>query len=267
MAPQINSVQCIRQTAAGDEDTFEIFDDLSDDEVEYGYLQVDDYRSYFRCAGPKVKRWVPLPRGTLVQTYPSSSNDSSFEVPQCRIASKECHPSSSPNFSLEVQQCRTASKSLRSYSFESECTASTSTSSTVASVRDTRQVHFRDGLLPGCEDAPNSEHGLEASLADCIFIDRDICGFSLHEYDPESSSVADFAASPYAYMFLEELEVLASLNSLKEHMAAQCIERYENYRHEERQLDKALLLAGVHVNCIHAAPEDIQQPGCTRFSI
>jgi len=121
--------------------------------------------------------------------------------------------------------------------------------------------------LPGCceesdlddlDDVP-SEHELNAPLAEWIFIDREICGFSLHEYFPDDAEVKDFASSPYAREFLEELEHVEFLNAYEQQMAAACPESKEVNRREERQLDKALMLAGVHVRCLHAAAEDIQQ--------
>jgi len=42
-------------------------------------------------------------------------------------------------------------------------------------------------------------------------------------------------------------------------MAEEGKENAQEYRHEERQLDKALLLAGVHVNNIHPAPDEFQR--------
>lgn len=137
-----------------------------------------------------------------------------------------------------------------------------STISTVATSSDLRRVHFRDGLLPDCcedsdlDEVP-SEHELSAPLAEWIFIDRETCGFSLHEYAPDDAEVKDFASSPYARMFNEELARVELLNEHEQQMTAACTENKEVNRHEERQLDKALILAGVHVRCLHAA-EDIQ---------
>lgn len=129
-----------------------------------------------------------------------------------------------------------------------------STDSTVASSSELRHVRFQDGLLPG-QDEP---HEQKTALAEWIFIDRDICGLSLHEYDPESE-IRDFASSPYGYMFIEDLEDVVSLNSLQQHMTAQCSEKNEDSRREERTIDKALLMAGVHVNYLHAEPEEVQE--------
>lgn len=141
----------------------------------------------------------------------------------------------------------------------------TSTVSTEASSNECRRVHFRDGLLPGwgadsdleVVDLPNE---WDRPLADWVYIDRDICGFSLHEYAPHSET-KDFASSPYAEMFLEELNDIECESMFRQQSMDTCEEEEAAYRNEERKLDKALLMAGVHVNCIHAAPEDVQ-PSC-----
>merc|ERR1719253_1192501 len=96
-----------------------------------------------------------------------------------------------------------------------------SITSTAASSSDDRCVHFRDGLLPGClqgsslhdEDMLDIAEEFTSPLADWIFIDRDICGFSLHEYSPNDTEMQDFASSPYARMFLQELAAAEFANS------------------------------------------------------
>jgi len=219
------------------DDAPEVYDDDETVvEVEYGYMQIDDYRSYKMCdVRPKKKRWVPLAQGTHVETYHNSSSKQNRDVSQ------------------------------RSYSFDREATTST-----MASSKDLCQVHFRDGTLPGCQEeqivgVDSSMHELKTSVADWIFIDRDICGFSLHEYDPESqydpdSVTGGFASSPYGQTFREELDDIVNMNLFRQQMTALCAEPSESCTHEERQVDKALLLAGVHVNYIHATPEELQQP-------
>lgn len=240
MAPKVDTFQCMTPTVADDALEVEDDDDVTDDEDEYGYLQIANYRSYRYTVGPKMKRWVPLPRGTRVETYRDSYHNSSFK--QNKEASQASHV------------------------FERE-----STTSTMASSRDLRQVRFRDGILPGCQEEQvgiqglDSMHEVNTSVADWIFIDRNICGFSLHEYDPEAaydpeSSVGGFASSPYGYMFCKELDQVVILNLFKQQMAAQSGEPIEGCTLEERQVDKALLLAGVHVTYIHASPQELHQP-------
>jgi len=71
---------------------------------------------------------------------------------------------------------------------------------------------------------------LNESLAEWIFIDRDICGFSLHEYAPDDADVKDFASSPYARTFIEELAEAEFQNSYKQHIMAACKENSESRR-------------------------------------
>lgn len=111
-------------------------------------------------------------------------------------------------------------------------------------------------------DEPASIHELKTPLAEWIFIERDICGLSLHEYDPDSE-IGDFASSGYGYTFLEDLEEVVCLNALDQQAAALCVDYRARFRQEERQLDKALLLAGVHANSIHADAESFEMPGLT----
>jgi len=101
-------------------------------------------------------------------------------------------------------------------------------------------VRFRDGILPGCygqqEIDLDSVPEQKISVADWIFIDRDICGISLHEYDPDSeydleSVGGGFVSSPYGYIFCEQLDDVVSQN-FQQQMAA---ERAERQMAAERQ--------------------------------
>lgn len=227
------------------------------DAVEYGYLQIDHYRSHFKAEGkcqntsiePMTKRWVALPRGTRVHSYPCISSNSFLDG---KVATKPLHA----HMMKRIEEACSEAVELGL-----DFSDTKSTTSTVASSNDFRRVHFCDGVLPGSwEDSDlngmASTHELSEPLAEWIFIDRDICGFSLHEYAPDDAEVGDFASSPYALMFLQELEIVENLNSYEQWIAATRKEIKELYQHEERQLDKALLLAGVHVNHIHAALMD-----------
>lgn len=137
-----------------------------------------------------------------------------------------------------------------------------STISTSASSSGSRSVHFHDWSSPAEEDAIADERESTpefiAPVAEWIFIDRDICGFSLHEYADEVNEDRDlgsqFASSPYACEFLKELAQIEFLNMYYQQMALACQETKDIQ--EERQLDKALLSAGVRAWCIHAAPEE-----------
>jgi len=236
MAPSVSAFQC-----AGLE--------VKNDAVEYGFLQIDDYVSQKKKGvTPRAKRWVPLPRGTQVHSYTSCA----VEAKQKQIAPRalrSCMRQVQLSVKLDMDACETAS---------------TSTTSTAASSSDDRRVHFRDGLLPGClqhsslDDVNWIDIASEFTvpLADWIFIDRDICGLSLHEYAPNDPEIQDFASSPYACMFLEELAAAEFANVYDQQVVAASREHEQQYRHEERQLDKALFLAGTHMNYLHAAPEE-----------
>merc|ERR1719440_400924 len=54
--------------------------------LEYGYVQIDDYRSKKRvkdsAASPLKKRYVPLPKGTFVRTY---SEECVAETPRGKV--------------------------------------------------------------------------------------------------------------------------------------------------------------------------------------
>jgi len=140
-----------------------------------------------------------------------------------------------------------------------------STGSTAASASDLRQVRFRDGLTPGSEEAA----AVWTAVADWIFIDRDICGMSLHEYDPDGE-VKDFASSPYGRDFLHSLDFIVSMNAFEEAKAARCTGSMTAYKVDERELDKALFTAGVHVNTwlhIHQATKEVTDEEPTFFEV
>lgn len=242
MAPRFDFVRCRAPIEA--EVDGEPYHAGQDDDSEYGYLQIDDYRSYKRGSNEaKLTRWVSLPRGTPVHTYDNSNDNFA-----CAGFVSEASPTS-------PRSCTSR--------FDREGTAST-----VASSSDDRNVRFGDGLLPGSLNAParhGSVHELKTTLAEWVFIDRDICGFSLQEYDP-GSAIKDFVSSPYGLMSLMEQQHVASLNEIKQQKAALCKESVQKARSEERQLDKALLMAGVHVNLIHET-SDASAPNVTVVSL
>jgi len=251
MAPRFDFVRCREPIGTDD---IEVHCDADEavqgdvmfgvsEEVEYGYLQIDEYRCYKGDSDePKVKRWVSLPRGTRVHTY-DKFNDAYSCAGLASIAPKGTSPDScSPSFDRE------------------------GTTSTLASSSD-RTVRFRDGLSPGSQEEPaepGSMHKANTLLADWAFIDRDICGVSIQEYDPDSEA-KDFWSSPYGLTSMMERQHVASLNTIKQQMAALCAESVENTKREERQLDKALLMAGVHVNLIHET--DAFEPLVTVVSV
>merc|ERR1711912_137266 len=116
--------------------------------------------------------------------------------------------------------------------------------STRASSSDSRRVHFSDGALPGVEGNASSD-SLPSSIAEWIYIDRNICGFSLYEYAPQVPAFSDFASSHLALEFLIEMDKLVRLN-LSQHAERMADENYRTrYLSEEKELDNALKLAGV----------------------
>jgi hypothetical protein len=176
---------------------------------EYGYVQIDEYafkhRQSKRGITPGPKRWVPLP----------------------------------PNVQVHGHACsRSACSTPRS-------TFSESSLSTVATVEDLlvaeRHVHFCDGARAGSDAA--AEVGMGEPLAEWIYVDRDICGFSLYEYDPLHNK--EFASSPFAREFLEELCNVESVNDYNQRKMAACERRSEEHTREEDKIDQALMAAGV----------------------
>jgi len=123
-----------------------------------------------------------------------------------------------------------------------------SSNSTVASAGDLRRVSFCDGISLGEEvDARKSmddDSGI-VQLAEWIYVDRDICGFSLCEYAPTDAYFKDFASSYHAYHFLGELSKVESLNHYEQYEAMMCSVRSQQYIDEEIELNQSLTLAGV----------------------
>lgn len=218
---------------------------------EYAYLQIDEYACKKQQNRPLgAKRWVPLPKGTHVHTHSINGKPIMMDDRR-RVAS---HPMRSCMKQTQFSGCSKMLLDLDSFE-------TVSIASTVASSSEDRRVRFRDGV--GCMQDTSADEMDQidiadehmAPLADWIFIDRDICGFSLYEYAPDDPEIMDFASSPYACMFFQELADVEYVNSWGQRFAAASNENGDQYRHEERQLDKALLSAGVHVNYLHADPD------------
>lgn len=257
MAPKVSASRCMGPV---------------DDAVEYGYLQVDDYTTQKKRGIALSKRWVPLPRGTRVHSYIEPSDGAQQrQVPYLVSGgSRAPHLMCMVKCQRALSRVDTTRSCMKQAQFcvklDADSCETMSTASTVASSSDDRRVHFRDGLLPGClQDSHLDAVGcvdvaaeFTAPLADWIFIDRDICGFSLHEYAPSDSEVQEFASSPYACMFLQELDAIGFANSYDQQSLPASEEQQQQYRHEERELDKALFMAGTHVNYLHAALEEAE---------
>lgn len=245
MAPKVEMLRCAAPSAP----------ETPVDGVEYGYLQLVAKKKGAECA---EMRWVSLPRGVPIHSYPRSDSISTFETRQSAVSAK-------PLRSCMRQPQRSTCADVVTPGLDSWDTASVT--STVASSNDARRVRFRDGVLPGSsmdaydempllEEVPIGSE-MSALLAEWIFIDRDICGFSLYEFAPDDAEIGDFASSPYARMFLEELAYVEFQNLYEQNVSAALA--MQGHKQEERQLDRSLLLAGVHVRCIHSAFEDVQE--------
>lgn len=207
-------------------------------EGKVGYLQVEQYaalKKRLRFVDSSLRRWVTLPKDTHVVSYPSSHSAAAGTQSQ--------KPSGQPLRSC-LKQRQHECKGEDDAPPTPRSTASGCSDSTRASSSDTRRVHFRDGGLPGIEvDA--SLVGSVRSIDEWIYIDRDICGFSLYEYAPHVSAFKDFASSQFARAFLAEMGKLETMN-LMQHAERMTDERYlARYMSEEKELDDALKLAGV----------------------
>lgn len=222
-------------------------------DLEYGYLQIDEYRSRKKvrdCSTkPLGKRWVPLPKGSFVHTY----NEDSVAADAYRNKVNTEPLRSCLRQPPYCKQAVAAEDSLTMEKWDIE-----SATSTVASSSDSRRVRFPDGLTPGCweyvEDELTSLGVIEYKpLAEWIYVDRDICGYSLHVYSPDDNMTKDFASSPFARMFIGQMDHMEFLGMWSERSVIESDSA--THRHEERHIDKALLMAGVHADLIHAPAE------------
>jgi len=208
----------------------------ADSPLAYGYLQVENYRPKQRRRktrgielGPK--RWISLPRDVKVHSFPLATEQEDEASSKERVPLPSC-------LKQDVQGpgdkcCSDLSLSL----------SRSSSMSTTASVSDHRHVHFRDGLEIACDmpDRRNLPHDMGTSLAEWIFVDRDICGVSLYMYDSSEAHLCDydyFTSSPFGRSFKEEL---ASLHALQSDSASDM----GLYDQEEQDLDRSLRQAGV----------------------
>jgi len=252
MAPRVSTCQRIAPQVAAEPDESPVAE-VEDDYVEYGYLQIDRYVDFKKEAKKEgsetwASRWVSLPLGTPVLSY-SSLN--SFSM---RESQDKKHVSLVP-----LRSCLKLGRTC----VDLDSCDTMSTISTAASSSGHLKVHFADECSGDdwadevLDESMSSSAPFSSPLAEWAYIDRDICGFSLHEYNPDVNE--EFASSPYGCAFLEELSKVEFLNGYENQRASDsaCEQDEERKTHEERLLDKALLLAGVRSWCIHAGPEDI----------
>jgi len=170
--------------------------------AEYGYWQIDNYaqqKAKGRMPGPK--RWVPLPSATKVLSYKVGDQPVKFDDPPSDCSSTELHRSGK-DAAEDTQPSMSPVRSDSTMASSSEC-----------------HVHFCDA-------------------AEWIFVDREICGISLHEYAPYCASHADFVSSPFGRLFLQDLARIEATNRASKMSI-------ESGDQDERELDETLKLAGV----------------------
>jgi len=231
--------------------------------LEYGYLQIENYarkqRDKARGIVPGPTRWVSLPSGTKVHSYaidtgPSQRCSGSNVAEEAKPSSRQLVAQPRRSSLKQQQLCKDAAEAFLS-------PRSAKSDSTAASASDQRQVHFCDEplpvfpldvsqqSLPACETSSGYPSPLAQNvigpLAEWIFVDRDICGFSLCEYSPNDVKFKDFASSHYGYLFLTEMTALESVSQCEQHKIVACQTSSERHNQEEWELDEALKLAGV----------------------
>lgn len=138
-------------------------------------------------------------------------------------------------------------------------TLSETSQSTVDSANDHRRVHFCDGVDSSCDasisrcDSAKSLVNVGTPLVEWIYIDRDICGFSLCEYAPSDPNFKDFASSDYGRNFLSELTNVEMEAYGEQGKRASCIASSTVYYQEESLLNEALAMAGVKPHFVYNA--------------
>lgn len=80
-----------------------------------------------------------------------------------------------------------------------------------------------------------------APLAEWRYVDRDICGISLHNYVQGH----EFASSDYGRDFCEQLRQLEISTQSQQSTVWNCELAHKEYVEQEQLLDKSLIAAGV----------------------
>jgi hypothetical protein len=220
----------------------------------YGYLQVNDFarkQKRFGRITSSQKNWVPLPKHVQVYGYLSPYNAATGHahprdlVPQpLQSCLKQVHGGYGG-----CKPFATVTAMSDTPSGNSDCHLPSGCSfcslSTLASASDRRRVHFSDGIEPAIDmtDVANMAKDIGTPLAMWVFIDRDMCGRSLYEFDQfelHCHPYEYFHKSPYGHFFNRELSKLhATLCN------SACNKANEAYNQEDLELDDALMLAGV----------------------
>jgi len=92
----------------------------------------------------------------------------------------------------------------------------------------------------------------DSACSEVFYLNRDECGVAIYEYAPMDPKYwkYDLANSEYGREFLEELPKLEFQNRCQQQLMASCPANFERYMKEEKELDKALILAGVKEYCL-----------------
>jgi hypothetical protein len=203
--------------------------------ASYGYLQIDSYakkkhieKELGTKAGPI--RWVEVPSTMQVRGFLEAGD--SYGKSNL----------SSTNEKLPKSLCK--SNRLSTYS--------TGSLSTAASESEEKgRVRFSDGSTP-CTDVQHCTDLEVDRLAEWIYIDRDMCGFSLYEYMPDHADFGEFASSKYGKDFAEEYKNLSRCNRRQQKELMTCAAYKEAYAQQESELDEKLSRAGVDEQWLHA---------------
>jgi len=204
--------------------------------TEYGYEQIINYAKKQKGKSVAQKHWVDLPRGIEVVTFPRAQALSTVESSE--FPSKEALKGL-PYLNIEDgMMLRLSSNSMMPR------VSSNSSVSTMASDSDNKCVRFSDGFE--VEGSTSNLDGKNvAPLAEWIYIDRDICGCSLYQYDPTNVRKRAYASSDYGRLFLEELLALEAQIKLEREEATARSLLGLTHDEEESMLDEALKQAGV----------------------
>jgi len=199
--------------------------------TEYGYEQIINYAKKQKGKSVAPKHWVDLPRGTEVVTFPRAqalSTVDSSEFPSKEALKGLPYINSEAGMMLSMMPRVSSNSSV----------------STMASDSDNKCIRFSDGFEVGGSTS-NLDGKKVAPLAEWIYIDRDICGCSLYQYDPKDARKKAYASSDHGRLFLEELSALEAQIKLEREEAIACSLLGLTHDEEESVLDEALKQAGV----------------------
>lgn len=212
----------------------------------YGYLQIDNYahkQKRRRSGGTEIgpKRWIPLSEDVKVHGAMLPLRKESDDVETREVATKPVRSCLKPALQLDRNE---ATKVDDGSSSPRSAMSTCSSLSTVASESDRRSVHFCDRVAGPDASRP--------ALAEWIFVDRDICGFSLYNHHRESFlfGFEYFASSPYGRSFQQELVDLHARQDMQARSNRSWYNSANNMctekcNKQDQEFDDVLRLAGV----------------------